>query len=111
MPNSANLRAEIKKVQICQADAYIEFHNTSRIKVVTATDTGRGNRANILICDEFRMVPIVIINTVLRKFLTAPRSPKYLDKPQYKHLAERNKEIYLSSAWFKSHRSFEKAKS
>lgn len=111
MPNSANLRAEIKKVQISQADAYIEFHNTSRIKVVTATDTGRGNRANILICDEFRMVPIVIINTVLRKFLTAPRSPKYLDKPQYKHLAERNKEIYLSSAWFKSHWSFEKAKS
>lgn len=58
--------------------------------------------------DEFRMVDLDIINKVLRKFLTAPRSPKYLEKPEYKHLLERNKEIYLSSAWYKSHWSWKK---
>lgn len=110
MPNSANLRMEIKTVVINQADAYIEFHNGSRIKVVTAADSGRGSRANILIIDEFRMVDLNIINTVLRKFLTAPRQPKYLNKKEYSHLSERNKEIYMSSAWFQSHWSYEKAK-
>lgn len=54
------------------------------------------------------MVDLNIINTVLRKFLTAPRTPGYLNKPEYKHLAERNCEMYMSSAWFKSHWSFEK---
>lgn len=109
-PNSSNLRMEIKTEIINQADAYIEFHNGSRIKVVTASDTGRGARANILIVDEFRMVDLNIINTVLRKFLTAPRQPKYLNKKEYSHLSERNKEFYMSSAWFKSHWSFEKAR-
>lgn len=110
MPNSANLRSEIKKANIGQNDAYIEFHNGSRIKVITAADSGRSARANILVTDEFRMVDLNVINTVLRKFLTAPRQPKYLNKPEYKHLVERNKEIYMSSCWFKSHWSFEKAK-
>lgn len=60
--------------------------------------------------DEFRMVELDIINKVLRKFLTAPRSPKYLDKPEYKNkgLQERNKEIYLSSAFYKMHWSWSK---
>lgn len=44
------------------------------------------------------------------KFLTAPRQPKYLNKPEYAHLQERNKEIYLSSAWYKSHWSWDKLK-
>ena len=110
MPNSANLRMEIKTVVINQADAYIEFKNGSRIKVVTASDSGRGARANILIVDEFRLVDLNVINTVLRKFLTAPRQPKYLNNPKYSHLIERNKEIYMSSAWFQSHWSYEKAK-
>ena len=66
---------------------------------------------NILVIDEFRMVPKHIVDTVLRKFVTAPRHPKYLDKPEYKHLKERNKEIYLSSAYFKKHWSWEKVQS
>lgn len=110
MPNSQNLKMEIKNVTINQADSYIEFHNGSRIKVSTASDSGRGARANILVVDEFRMVDLNVINTVLRKFLTAPRQPKYLNKKEYSHLVERNKEIYMSSAWFKSHWSYEKAK-
>lgn len=108
MPNSANLRAEIEKTVVTGADAYIKFKNGSHIKVVTATDNGRGARANILIVDEFRLVDMTILNTVLRKFLTAPRQPKYLNNPKYANMIERNKEIYMSSAWFKSHPSFAK---
>ena len=54
------------------------------------------------------MVDLDIINKVLRKFLTAPRHPKYLDKKEYEHLQERNKEVYLSSAWYKFHWSWDK---
>ena len=51
------------------------------------------------------------INTVLRKYKANPRSPAYLNKPEYAHLAERNQEIYLSSAGAKWHWSYEKFKS
>ncbi|MFF3147382.1 hypothetical protein ACFVRU_38075 [Streptomyces sp. NPDC057927] len=54
------------------------------------------------------MVDLDIITKVLRKFLTAPRSPKYLDKEEYKHLKERNKEMYLSSCWYSHHWSYNK---
>lgn len=57
------------------------------------------------------MVNLNTINTVLRKFLTAPRQPGYLNNPEYKNLQERNIEMYASSAWYQSHWSYEKAKS
>jgi hypothetical protein len=56
------------------------------------------------------MVDKEVLDTVLRRFLADPRHPKYLDKKEYRHLQERNKEIYLSSCWLKSHWSWEKAK-
>jgi hypothetical protein len=107
---SENLRREISYCAVGANKAVIEFHNGSWIKVVTASDSGRGSRANILVVDEFRMVDLNTINTVLKRFLTAPRQPNYLNNPKYSHLLERNKEIYMSSAWMKSHWSFEKAK-
>ena len=108
---SENLKREISYYTVGTNKAVIEFKNGSWIKVVTASDSGRGNRANILIVDEFRMVDLNILNTVLKRFLTAPRQPNYLNNPKYSHLIERNKEIYMSSAWYQSHWSFEKAKS
>lgn len=107
---SENLKREITYASVGANKAVIEFANGSWIRVVTASDSGRGSRANILIVDEFRMVDLDTINTVLRRFLTAPRQPNYLNKPEYAHLLERNKEIYMSSAWYKSHWSFDKTK-
>ena len=109
--NSENLKHEIKDAVINQATAFMEFHNGSKIVVVTANDNARSSRANILVVDEFRLVDKDIIDKVLRKFLTAPRQPRYLNKPEYAHMVERNKEMYLSSSWFESHWSFEKLKS
>ena len=107
---SENLRREISYISTSMNNAVCEFRNGSWIKIVTANDAARHNRANIIVVDEFRMVDINIINTVLRKFLTAPRTPGYLSKKEYEHLAERNSEIYMSSAWFKSHWSYDKLK-
>lgn len=107
---SENLRREITYAAVGANKAVIEFANSSWIRVVTAADSGRGSRANILLVDEFRMVDLDTINTVLRRFLTAPRQPNYLNNPKYAHLLERNKEFYMSSAWYKNHWSFEKAK-
>ena len=107
---SENLRREITYHSVGINNAVIEFANGSWIKVVTASDSGRGARANILVCDEFRMVDKDTIDTVLKRFLTAPRQPGYLNNPKYKHLLERNKEIYMSSAWMQNHWSFDKAK-
>ena len=98
---SENLRREITYASVGANKAVIEFANGSWIRVVTASDSGRGARANILIVDEFRMVDLDTINTVLRRFLTAPRQPNYLNNPKYAHLLERNKELYMSSAWLK----------
>lgn len=111
MPKSALLRSEIKEVSTNSQDTYIDFWNTSRIFVATANDNSRHYRANVLFLDEYRMIDIGIITRVLKNFLTAPRQPGYLNKPEYKHLAEPNREIYASSCWYESHWSFEQAMS
>lgn len=71
------------------------------------------NRANILILDEFRMIDRETIDTVLTKFLTASRQPGYLRKSEFAHLKdkERNRQVYLSSAYFQDHWSYAKVQS
>jgi hypothetical protein len=108
---SANLRAEIDDISTSINNAHVNFRNGSWIKIVSSNDSARHNRATLIVVDEFRMVDVNTINTVLRKFLTAPRSPGYLNNPKYSHLTERNIEMYMSSAWYKSHWSFGKLKS
>ena len=110
---SENLKREISYYTVGNNKAVIEFYNGSWIKVVTASDSGRGNRANVLVLDEFRMLDKETINTVLKRFLGTARQPAYLNKKEYKNrpeLLETNIEMYMSSAWFKSHWSFDKSK-
>ena len=111
MKQSPILRSEIDKCNIGQNDASIYFKNGSWIKTRTSSENSRSARANCIVVDEFRMVDETVINTVLRKFLTSPRQPKYLRKPEYAHLQERNKEINMSSAYFKSSWAYKKAQS
>lgn len=105
---SPNLAREISDLKTGANDPKVEFHNGSWIKIVASNDNARSKRANLILVDEFRMVDLQVITKVLRKFLAAPRSPKYLENPEYAHLKERNKEIYLSSCWLKSHWSYER---
>lgn len=117
---SDNLCREIDMSQssVGSNKAEIHFYNGSWIKVVTSSDSARSGRANLLIIDEFRMVNKTTIQTVLKRFMGNPRQPAFLDCPEYKHLPEKEKEkyleqnieIYMSSAWYKSHWSYEKSK-
>ena len=114
MPASPNLRNEIdmSNTKFTGQDAKIMFKNTSYIKVVTASDNARSNRANILIVDEFRMVKKDTIDTVLKKFLTSRRMPPYkeltLEERKAEYAKEPNKSCFLSSACFKDHWSYHK---
>lgn len=114
MPVSPNLCNEIDmtKTKFSGQDAKVMFKNSSYIKVVTASDNARSNRANILIVDEFRMVKKDTIDTVLKKFLTSRRMPPYKDltdaERKVEYAKEPNKSCFLSSAYFKDHWSFNK---
>lgn len=104
--NSPELRAEIDERQskINGTDARIVFKNGSFIKVVTAGDSARGSRANILLLDEARMIRKDVIDAVLRKFLTQRRMPRYAELSREQRIAEYDKEknmtLYLTSAYW-----------
>lgn len=108
---SPNLVREIKDIKMNQNDTMILFQNGSSIEAVTSTDSSRGYRGNFLILDEFRLIDKEKLNKVLRMFLTSNRQPPYLTKLKYSHLTEENKELYISSCWYKSHWMYEKFKS
>lgn len=58
------------------------------------------------------MVDKYTIDTVLRKFLTSQRHPKYLETQKYEHYPkEKAKELYASSAWMESHWSYQSLRS
>ena len=113
-PISPELCAEIdeKNTKINGTNAQIVFKNTSVIKVVTASDSSRGNRCNVLLLDEYRLISKDTIDTVLRKFLTLRRMPRYDElsdtEKKREYAKEKNLTMYLSSAYFKDHWSFTK---
>ncbi len=113
-PTSPELCAEIdeKQSKVNGTNAQIVFFNTSVIKVVTASDNARGNRCHVLLLDEFRLISKDTIDTVLRKFLTLRRMPRYSELTEEQRLAEYSKEknltMYLSSAYFKDNWSYMK---
>lgn len=102
IPNSPELRAEISDIKINGTNAYITFYNTSVIKVVTAGESARGNRCNVLLLDEYRLIPKDVIDVILRKFLTQRRMPKYEELTEQErkreYAKEKNLTMYLSSA-------------
>jgi len=115
-PNSPELKAEIdeKQTQINGTNAQIVLKNGSYIKVVTASDTSRGNRANVLLLDEFRLISKDVVDTVLRKFLTQRRMPLYHElterERQKQYEKEKNITMYLSSAWWQDSWAYLKCK-
>ena len=102
------LAKEIKDLKDSANEPYIEMHNGSWLRVVAAAQGSRGSRSSVLVVDEFRMVDDDIIDTVLKKMQSSPRDAGYLRKPEYAHLKERNKQIYLTSAWYKAHSSYDR---
>ena len=111
---SANLQNEIEKISTSINNPMVLFKNGSWIKCVTASENSRGNRATILIVDESRLVSRDIVQRILRPFLTSLRQPPYLSLPEYKDnpkYQERNIEMYMTSAYYKSSWVYDKCKS
>lgn len=113
-PRSPELAAEIddKQTKSGGNDAKIVFKNGSYIKVVTSGESGRGNRANVLLLDEFRLISKDVIDTILRKFLAQKRKPAYAKIPKKEreryYSKELNQMLFLSSAFFTDHWSYRK---
>ncbi len=112
VPLSRELNAEIdwKQTKVNGTNAIIMFRNGSYIKVVTAGESARGNRAHVLILDEFRLINKDTIDTILRKFLSSARAPVYseLTKEEKKSekQKERNRTLYFSSGYYQDHWSY-----
>lgn len=99
---------EISYISTGKTNPKVDYWNGSTIRVVASTDGSRGKRANLLILDEYRIIPLTIITMVLRKFKSDPRYCGWYDKPEYAEKIktgelkrEQNKEIYLSSTYYK----------
>lgn len=101
--NSTNVAREVAEFKTSVNECYVAFKNGSKITAVTSGESARGYRANILIIDEFRLLTKTTVDQILRPFLNVNRTPPYLQNPKYAHLTEENKEIYISSAWYRNH--------
>lgn len=112
--NYAAIRYEIgdpRNINTSINRSEVVFANGSKIQAATSNDNSRGLRCNILIVDEFRMVDKKIVDKVLKPMLNVDRIPPYLTRKEYKnHERETNKEIYISSAWWKTHWIWEEFK-
>jgi len=101
------LQREITYINTGNQKPMIEFRNGSWIRVVASTDNARGHRANLLLVDEFVKVDADTIDTVFKKMLTSQREPNFYKKEEYRdYPREENMQMYLSSAWMKSHWSY-----
>lgn len=106
------IQREIESINTGNQKPMINFHNGSWIRVVASNDNARGHRANLLLVDEFVKVDEDLIDTVFKKMLTSQREPAFLHKPEYKdYPREENTQMYLSSAWMKSHWGYGSMKS
>jgi len=103
LPRSPLLQQEIERTRDNQNEIEVVFRNGSSIIVVPANDNARGHRATVMIYEEFRMIEKNIIDSVLSPFLYIRQVPCVLENEEYSSLIEDPKEVYISSAWYKSH--------
>lgn len=100
--NRPNLNREIKKDGIKTGinESSIEFVNGSKIITVPYSENALGQRANVLIVDEFVRTEKDVITRVFVPMLTSPRTPVYctLSKEEREKIPEEpNRQLYLSS--------------
>lgn len=112
MNMSPNLRKEIVEIKVGTNETIVKFRNGSTISAINASENTRGLRCHVLLVDEYRMIPggFDVLNSILRPFLNCVRVPKFKSRKDGKYAnypTEENSEIYLSSAWYSSHWSYD----
>lgn len=112
MKKSPALRREIEDIRIGTNETIVYFRNGSTIQAINASQNTRGMRCHVLVVDEYRMIngEFETLNSVLRQFLNCVRIPKFKNRKDGKYEnypPEENSEIYLSSAWYGDHWSYD----
>lgn len=100
-----NIAREIKSITTNNNKYEVEFWNGSKIFAVVSKDSGRGNRANIIVLEERRLIDIDAIRAIIRPFLVTTRGAPYADLPEYRDIpdvGEETQEIAISSVHYKS---------
>ena len=95
------LEEEIVRIKTGQDEAVVKFRSGSEIKVVTASDNGRGNRSTVLIREEFRQMDKHIDDSVLSPFQIMRQAP-YVTSGNYANIpgaVDESVDIYISSSW------------
>lgn len=104
MRMSPTLSNEIESIRESQTESIVAFHNGSSIRVVVANENARGNRCQVAIYEESRMIDKKIVDSVVSPFLST-RQPAFLSNPYYAEIIvpDEPSEVYISSAWFCNH--------
>lgn len=78
------------------------LHSGTKIKVVSCTESGRGERSTITIGEEFRIMDKEKFDSIVRPFAYARQCP-YMKLKEYEHLEPEEPRTYLiSSAYHKN---------
>lgn len=107
-----NIERECSSIVTNQNKWEMTFHNGSKISVVISGEGGRGHRSNVTVLEERRLIPTIIIDSIIRPFLVS-RQPPYMRKTEYSNvseLREEPQEIIITSAYYKSHEWWPEAK-
>lgn len=101
MNNYPMVYAEIESIKTSQDEVIIMFKSKSQIKVVTASENGRGNRSTVLIREEFRQINKYVDDSILSPFQVIRQAP-YVTSGNYANVPDAIDEpvdIYISSSW------------
>jgi len=107
-----NIARETLNIVSNQNKWEMTFYNGSKINVVISGEGGRGHRSNVTVLEERRLIPSIIIDSIIRPFLISRQAP-YMTDPKYSHieeLREEPQEIIITSAYYKSHEWWIEAK-
>jgi hypothetical protein len=99
--NYPNIAREIKTLTTNMNKWQVDMMNGSIIKIVAARDSSRGKRSTFTILEEFRLIPLAVLDSIIRPFSYIRQTP-YLKMKEYSHLEEEPREVFISSAFHKN---------
>ena len=105
MKASPRLASHIKEIKTSQNEVEVIFENGSSFIACVCGEQSRGLRATYIIFDEFRLLKLEDVNSIMIPMEIARPVP-YLKLPRWEEyleiLQEEPREAYLSSAYYKS---------
>jgi len=100
---SPMLAREIESIKSNQNKTVVKFKNGSKITVVVAGESARGNRSNVIVREEFRQIQKKTDDAILSPCQILRKPPYMLKNPYYQsipQLKEQPVDIYISSSWY-----------